>query len=93
MWGPDIPVVPGPTALRWFSIATLGLLLILVLQLTGAPTGLAVSSPLLEQPRQAVAIGGSVTGGALSSGNTSGRTEDISDEDALQARLDALRKT
>ena len=24
MWGPDIPVVPGPTALRWFSIATLG---------------------------------------------------------------------
>ncbi|KAL1949519.1 hypothetical protein VTO73DRAFT_8400 [Trametes versicolor] len=24
MWGPDVPVVPPPTALRWFSIAVLG---------------------------------------------------------------------
>ena len=24
MWGPDIPVVPAPTAARWFAIATLG---------------------------------------------------------------------
>ncbi|EJF64921.1 hypothetical protein DICSQDRAFT_125040 [Dichomitus squalens LYAD-421 SS1] len=24
VWGPDVPVVPGPTALRWFSIAALG---------------------------------------------------------------------
>ena len=24
MWGPDVPVVPPPTAARWFSIAVLG---------------------------------------------------------------------
>ena len=24
MWGPDIPVVPPPTAARWFSIAVAG---------------------------------------------------------------------
>jgi charged multivesicular body protein 2A len=53
------------------------------LQLTDAPTGLAMSSPLTES-RQAVAIG---EGGA--SGDHGGGT---SDEDALQARLDALRR-
>ena len=24
MWGPDVPVVPPPTAARWFSISVLG---------------------------------------------------------------------
>ncbi|KAK7693069.1 hypothetical protein QCA50_002634 [Cerrena zonata] len=51
-------------------------------QLHDAPTGLAVSSSLTE-PRQAVALGdgGGPSGGAAQS-----------DEDALQARLDALRR-
>ena len=67
--------------------------LITTVQLSDAPSGLAVSSPLTE-PRQAVAIGGP-SGHAPSSG-AGGRSEstapDMSDEDALQARLDALRR-
>ncbi|TCD62613.1 ESCRT-III subunit protein did4 [Steccherinum ochraceum] len=61
-------------------------------QLSDAPTGLAVSSPL-TQPRQAVALGadsgGPAHGGDSSGGGGGGGT---ADEDALQARLDALRR-
>ncbi|KIP12394.1 hypothetical protein PHLGIDRAFT_32970 [Phlebiopsis gigantea 11061_1 CR5-6] len=56
-------------------------------QLTDAPTGLAISSPLTE-PRQPVVLGEG--GGAYSGGGGSGAG--VSDEDALQARLDALRR-
>lgn len=56
-------------------------------QLTDAPTGLAISSPLTE-PRQPVVLGEG--GGAHSGGGDSGAG--VSDEDALQARLDALRR-
>ena len=64
-------------------------------QLTDAPSGLAVSSPLTE-PKQAVALGESGgpshhgTGG--DNGAAGGGGGGMSDEDALQARLDALRK-
>jgi charged multivesicular body protein 2A len=63
-------------------------------QLTDAPTGLAVSSPLTN--RQPVALGetsgpADPQGGDRSGGND-GPNGGLSDEDALQARLDALRK-
>jgi len=64
-------------------------------QLTDAPSGLAISSPLTE-PRQAVALGDGSgpshpsSGGDNSGGGGSGGG--AADEDALQARLDALRK-
>ena len=63
-------------------------------QLQEAPTGLAITSSLTE-PRQAVALG---EGGGASSGGGSGGASGggggggMSDEDALQARLDALRR-
>lgn len=68
-----------------------------VVQLADAPTGLAISSPLTES-RQAVPIGeggpsgdhsGGAGGGSSSGGGGGGG---MSDEDALQARLDALRR-
>lgn len=65
-------------------------------QLTDAPTGLAVSSPLTS--RQPVALGEAVGPAAPSGGDKSGGGGDgsggagLSDEDALQARLDALRR-
>jgi len=61
-------------------------------QLTDAPSGLAVSSPLTEA-KQAVALGGdssSPSHGDSSGGGGGGGG--LSDEDALQARLDALRR-
>ena len=61
-------------------------------QLQEAPTGLAITSSLTE-PRQAVALGeggGASSGGG--SGGASGGGGGMSDEDALQARLDALRR-
>ena len=60
-------------------------------QLTDAPSGLAISSPLTE-PRQAVALGGPSGGTTTGGGTASGGGDDMSDEDALQARLDALRR-
>lgn len=62
------------------------------LQLTDAPSGLAISSPLTEA-RQAIAIGGDSGGPSQSdSSNGGGGGGGMSDEDALQARLDALRR-
>ncbi|KAH9923987.1 vacuolar sorting protein DID4 [Epithele typhae] len=60
-------------------------------QLSEAPNGLAVASPLLE-PRQAVAVGAPASGPAASNGGGTAGGDDMSDEDALQARLDALRR-
>ncbi|KAI0693896.1 Snf7-domain-containing protein [Cytidiella melzeri] len=57
-------------------------------QLTDAPTGLAISSPLTES-RQPVILGEGGPSGDHSGGGGGGG---ISDEDALQARLDALRR-
>jgi len=65
-------------------------------QLTDAPSGLAVTSSLTE-PRQAVALGEASgpahgpAGGRNNSGDD-GPGGGLSDEDALQARLDALRR-
>ena len=62
-------------------------------QLQEAPTGLAITSSLTE-PRQAVALGegrGASSGGG-SGGPSGGGGGGMSDEDALQARLDALRR-
>jgi len=63
-------------------------------QLTDAPTGLAVSSPLTS--RQPVALGETSGPAALQGGERSGGNDGpgggLSDEDALQARLDALRR-
>ena len=56
-------------------------------QLQEAPTGLAITSSLTE-PRQAVALGEGGGSGGASGGGGGG----MSDEDALQARLDALRR-
>ncbi|KII88791.1 hypothetical protein PLICRDRAFT_699102 [Plicaturopsis crispa FD-325 SS-3] len=64
-------------------------------QLTDAPTGIASSSPLTTG-RQAVALGESTApppprgGGNDTTGGGGGGA--LSDEDALQARLDALRR-
>jgi len=64
-------------------------------QLTDAPTGLAVSTPMAS--RQPVALGESA-GPAASQGSgdkpagNDGPSGGLSDEDALQARLDALRR-
>ncbi|KAI0086669.1 Snf7-domain-containing protein [Irpex rosettiformis] len=64
-------------------------------QLTDAPTGLAIHSSLTE-PRQAVALGEGGPSGDHSGGGggsaSGGGGGGMSDEDALQARLDALRK-
>ena len=61
-------------------------------QLQEAPTGLAITSSLTE-PRQAVALGeGGGTSSGGGSGGASGGGGGMSDEDALQARLDALRR-
>ncbi|THH11977.1 hypothetical protein EW146_g7857 [Bondarzewia mesenterica] len=65
-------------------------------QLTDAPTGLATVLPLTEK-RQVVALGedGGAPSGALKSGGDSEGGSGgggLSDEDALQARLDALRR-
>ncbi|PSR75119.1 hypothetical protein PHLCEN_2v9304 [Hermanssonia centrifuga] len=70
-------------------------------QLTDAPTGLAMSSSLTE-PKQAVVLGdggpshfggdSSGGGGGGSGGGGGGGGGGMSDEDALQARLDALRR-
>lgn len=59
-------------------------------QLTDAPTGLgSISSPLTE--RRPVALGESIGGsGSLKGDDTTGGGP--SDEDSLQARLDALRR-
>ncbi|KAJ3558057.1 hypothetical protein NM688_g1137 [Phlebia brevispora] len=56
-------------------------------QLGEAPTGLAVTSPLTES-RQAVAMGDGGPSHAAGGGDSGGMTDD----DALQARLDALRR-
>ncbi|KAI0807009.1 Snf7-domain-containing protein [Fomes fomentarius] len=61
-------------------------------QLSEAPSGLAISSPLTEA-KQAVVLGGGPSGGSTTGkGVASGGGDDMSDEDALQARLDALRR-
>jgi len=68
-------------------------------QLTDAPTGLAVASNPLAN-RQAVAIGEAAgppstsrpSGGEQGGDSSGGGGVGMSDEDALQARLDALRK-
>lgn len=63
-------------------------------QLTDAPTGLAITSPLTAN-RQPVALGegvGAVNPPKGGADNSNGGTGDLSDEDALQARLDALRR-
>ncbi|KAI0317765.1 SNF7 family protein [Amylostereum chailletii] len=67
-------------------------------QLTDAPTGIASASPLTE--RKAVVLGesigapssGSNSTGDASGGGSGGGGAALSDEDALQARLDALRR-
>lgn len=68
-------------------------------QLADAPTGLATASPLTE--RKAVALGeghaapaggGPKSGGDSPGGGGGGGGAALSDEDALQARLDALRR-
>ncbi|TRM56618.1 Snf7-domain-containing protein [Schizophyllum amplum] len=61
-------------------------------QLTDAPTGLATSTPLAT--RQPVALGEAADSGAADrrDDNGGGGGAALSDEDALQARLDALRK-
>lgn len=65
-------------------------------QLTDTPTGISVAAPVAS--RQAVALG---EGGAPGRGNDSDKPSDsgsggggggAADEDALQARLDALRR-
>lgn len=58
-------------------------------QLGEAPSGLAISSPLTEA-RQPIALGDS--GGSSQPIGGTGGGGGTSDEDALQARLDALRK-
>lgn len=63
-------------------------------QLTDTPSGLAVTSSLTE-PRQAVALGDSGGPAHHGAGGDSGAGSGgggMSDEDALQARLDALRR-
>lgn len=64
-------------------------------QLTDAPTGIATASKSLAD-RQPVALGdqggSSAGGGGNSGGDTGGGGAGLTDEDALQARLDALRK-
>ncbi|THH09173.1 hypothetical protein EW146_g8763 [Bondarzewia mesenterica] len=65
-------------------------------QLTDAPTGLATVSPFTEK-RQVVALGeggGASSGAPKSGGDSEGGSGGggLSDEDALQARLDALRR-
>lgn len=67
-----------------------------MLKLTDAPIGLAISSSLTE-PRQAVALGDPSglphnAGGSRNTGGDDGPSGGLSDEDALQARLDALRR-
>jgi charged multivesicular body protein 2A len=63
-------------------------------QLADTPTGIAVSSPLTS--RQPVALGEISGSAAPQSGDRSGGNDGsgggLSDEDALQARLDALRR-
>lgn len=60
-----------------------------IVQLTDAPTGLAINSPLTEA-RQPVAMGEGGLPHAGGSGDAGGGG--MSQEDALQARLDALRR-
>lgn len=79
----------------WFIFLDCAFGLILTLsQLTDAPTGLAVSSPLTT--RQPVALGEAAGPTGPSGGDKSGGGDQsgvgLSDEDALQARLDALRR-
>ena len=65
----------------------------MLVQLTDAPTGLASSSRLAD--RQAVALGDSGGDGHDKNdvaGGSGGGSGGLSDEDALQARLDALRR-
>jgi len=62
-------------------------------QLTDAPTGLAMPASALN--KQPVALGelhGPSSGGNVAAGNSSTPDGPMSDEDALQARLDALRR-
>ncbi|EAU88110.1 SNF7 family protein [Coprinopsis cinerea okayama7 len=61
-------------------------------QLTDAPIGLAVSNPIANRTPVALGDGGGHSAGG-DSGNSGGDGGvSMSDEDALQARLDALRK-
>ena len=61
------------------------------LQLTDAPTGLgSISSPLTE--RTPVALGEAHGGSGSSKGDDPAGGGGPSDEDSLQARLDALRR-
>ncbi|KAH7908022.1 vacuolar sorting protein DID4 [Hygrophoropsis aurantiaca] len=59
-------------------------------QLTDAPTGLGAISSTLPNSRQPIALGETV--GPPHNDDRSGGEGGISDEDALQARLDALRR-
>ncbi|KAF9006937.1 Snf7-domain-containing protein [Cyathus striatus] len=65
-------------------------------QLTDAPSGIATASPVVS--RQPVALGEAAGGGHAgatghnSTGGERGEGGGMSDEDALQARLDALRR-
>uniref|UniRef100_D8PWA8 Uncharacterized protein n=1 Tax=Schizophyllum commune (strain H4-8 / FGSC 9210) TaxID=578458 RepID=D8PWA8_SCHCM len=59
-------------------------------QLTDAPTGIASAAPVAA--RQPVALGEAADIGSSGAGGDGGGGGGMSDEDALQARLDALRK-
>ncbi|KAI9510393.1 vacuolar sorting protein DID4 [Russula earlei] len=60
-------------------------------QLVDAPTGLATTSTISERQPVALADGPAPLAGTTSSGGASGGGN-LTDEDALQARLDALRR-
>ena len=72
------------------------LLLLISYQLTQAPTGISTTKSPLVDNKQPVALGGEITG-TLSSklGDTTDPSNGggLSDEDTLQARLDALRRS
>ena len=62
-----------------------------ILQLTDAPTGIASAAAVAA--RQPVALGEAADiGSSGAGGDSGGGGGGMSDEDALQARLDALRK-
>ncbi|KAJ3530715.1 hypothetical protein NMY22_g8456 [Coprinellus aureogranulatus] len=63
-------------------------------QLTDAPTGIAAqSAPLSDRRPVALGEGGGSSHNDTSGGGSSGTGGGMSDEDALQARLDALRRS
>jgi len=61
-------------------------------QLADAPTGLATTSAVTERQPVAVADGPAPPPGNTGSSGGGGGGGNMTDEDALQARLDALRR-